>query len=204
MHSLRRSKRSIFGIKIEMSLNVLLSATGLILLMEIGDKTMLTTMCLSAQYRKPWFVLMASLTALAASSIIAILLATLLATALPLSIIIYISGLLFIGLGVYSFLGLDNEEEQSCENRGTVFSMFTLILFSELGDKSQLAILALAVQSIFPIMVFLGAILGFIIVNAIGVVVGDKISSKLPMRGIRVSTGIIFIVFGILILFGVL
>jgi len=187
-----------------MSLEVLLSATGLILLMEIGDKTMLTTMCLSAQYRRPWFVLMAALSALAVSSILAVLLATFLSTALPVNIIIYISGFLFIGLGVYSLIGLDSNEEQSCENPGTMFSMFSLILFSELGDKSQLAILALAVQSVLPIMVLLGAILGFVIVNAIGVVIGDKLSAKLPMRGIRIATGVIFIVFGVLILLGVL
>lgn len=186
-----------------MSFAVLLSATTLILLMEIGDKTMLTTMCLSAQYRKPWYVLIVSLTALAVSSIMAVLLGTFLSTALPLDIIIYISGFLFIGLGVYSFVGFE-EEEQSCEKPGTLVSMFTLILFSELGDKSQLAILALAVQSLFPIWVFVGAIVGFVIVNAIGVAVGDKISEKLPMRGIRISTGFIFIAFGILILFSIL
>lgn len=92
-----------------MSFAVLLSATTLILLMEMGDMTMLTTMCLSAQYRKPWYVLIVSLTALAVSSIMAVLLGTFLSTALPLDIIIYISGFLFIGLSVYSFRGFEEE-----------------------------------------------------------------------------------------------
>ncbi len=176
----------------------------LILIMELGDKTMLTAMCLSAQYRRSGIVLLATMLALTFSTIIAIVIAWILSATLPVEIIIYISGFLFILLGIHSLVKSNSEEVDNCENPGTFLSMFSLVLFSELGDKSQLATLALAAQSLYPLMVFVGAILGFLIVNLLGVVVGKKTSSRISIKTVKKVAGLVFIVFGILIIFGFL
>ena len=187
-----------------MPLETLLSSIGLILLTELGDKTMLTAMCLSAQYRRPWVVLAATMLALAASSLISVIIGVVLSAALPIDLIVYVSGLLFIGLGIYSIARSGSEEAEVCDNPGTFFSMVSLILFSELGDKSQLTILALSVQSLFPILVLLGAIIGFLIVNLLGVYAGDWIAYKVSMKTVKRGAGGAFLAFGILVILGII
>jgi putative Ca2+/H+ antiporter (TMEM165/GDT1 family) len=82
--------------------------------------------------------------------------------------------------------------------------MFFLILLSELGDKSQLAILALAAGSAFPVVVFIGALTAFILVDTIGVGFGGRIASKVPTKKVRATAGIVFFAFGLLILFQII
>ena len=187
-----------------MPLQVLLSSIGLVFLTELGDKTMITAMCLSAQYRRPWIVLLATMIALATSTLIAVIIGVILSASLPVDLIIYISGVLFLGLGIYTLTRRNNESPDECDTPGTFLSMVSLILFSELGDKSQIAILALAVQSIFPIMVFTGAIIGFLLLNTISVFAGDRISGKIPLKTIRLVAGFVFILFGVLVIFGII
>lgn len=172
--------------------------------MELGDKTMLTTMCLSAQYRRPKLVLIATMTALTVSSIIAVIIGFVLSQTLPVEIITYVSGFLFLILGIFTLANSNSETVDTCDNPGTLFGMFSLVLVSELGDKSQIATLALAAQSLFPIMVFAGAIIGFLIVNSVGVFTGTTIAERIPIKIVKRVVGVVFILFGILIIFGIL
>lgn len=187
-----------------MPIQTLFTSAGLVLLMELGDKTMLTTMCLSAQYRRPGLVLLATMIALATSSVIAVIIGYILATTLPISIITYVSGILFIGIGIYTLARANSEVPDTCDNPGTLFGMFSLVLLSELGDKSQITILALAAQSSFAIMVFIGSIIGFLIVNSLGAIAGDRVAARIPLRTVKIVVGLIFILFGALIVLGIL
>jgi len=165
---------------------------------------MLTVMCLSAQYRRPKLVLLATMIALATSSVIAVIIGFILSATLPVEIITYVSGFLFLILGIFTLVKSDSETVDTCDNLGTLFGMFSLVLISELGDKSQIATLALAAQSPFPVMIFIGAIIGFFIVNSIGVYAGSSITERIPIKTVKRVVGIIFILFGILVIFGVL
>ena len=187
-----------------MPIETFLASTGMIFVTELGDKTMVTALCLSAQYRRPSVILLATMLALTISTTIAVVVGIVLAATLPVDIIVYISGAMFIGLGVYTLVKNDTEDDDSCENPGTFLSIVSLILFSELGDKSQIATIALAVQSLFPIMVFAGAILGFFIVNTIGILLGNKIANNIPIETVKKIAGFVFILFGVLIIFGIL
>jgi putative Ca2+/H+ antiporter (TMEM165/GDT1 family) len=187
-----------------MPIQTLLTSAGLVLMMELGDKTMLTTMCLSAQYRRPGLVLLATMLALATSSVIAVIIGYVLSTTLPIEIITYVSGILFIGLGIYTLARANSEVPGTCDNPGTLFGMFSLVLLSELGDKSQITILALAAQSTFAIMLFLGAIIGFLIVNSLGALAGDRVAARIPLRTVKIVVGFVFILFGALIVLGIL
>ncbi|MHA1613431.1 MAG: TMEM165/GDT1 family protein [Candidatus Thorarchaeota archaeon] len=187
-----------------MPLQALISSAGLIILMELGDKTMLTVMCLSAQYRRPKLVLLATMIALATSSVIAVIIGFILSTTLPVEIITYVSGFLFLTLGIFTLVKSDSETVDTCDNSGTLFGIFSLVLISELGDKSQIATLALAAQSPFPVMIFIGAIIGFFIVNSIGAYTGSSIAERIPIKTVKRVVGIIFILFGLLVIFRVL
>jgi putative Ca2+/H+ antiporter (TMEM165/GDT1 family) len=172
--------------------------------MELGDKTMLTTMCLSAQYRRHGLVLLATMIALATSSVIAVIVGYILSTTFPINIITYVSGILFIGIGIYTLVTSNSEVPDTCDNPGTMFGMFSLVLLSELGDKSQITIIALAAQSAFTIMVFIGSIIGLLVVNSIGALAGNRIASRIPLKIVKRIVGLIFILFGTLIVFGIL
>ncbi|MHA1768491.1 MAG: TMEM165/GDT1 family protein [Candidatus Thorarchaeota archaeon] len=182
-----------------MPIQTLLSSMGLVLLMELGDKTMLTTMCLAAQYRHPKLVLLATMIALTTSSIIAVIIGSLLSTTLPVEMISWISGSLFIILGVYALVRYNADEPDTCDNPTTLFGMFSLVLLSELGDKSQIVILALASQSVFAVLVFVGAMVAFFIVNSIGAFAGERIAGRIPLQRVRMIVGLVFIIFGALI-----
>jgi len=172
--------------------------------MELGDKTMLTTICLSAQYRRSGLVLLATMFALATSSIIAVILGFILSTTLPVEIITYVSGILFLGLGIFTLIKSNSDIPNTCDNPGTFFGMFSLVLLSELGDKSQIAILALAAQSLFPIIIFAGALIGFLVVNSLGVLAGNHVAERIPLKIVKKIVGIVFILFGLLVIFGIL
>lgn len=187
-----------------MPVQTLFSSLGLVLLMELGDKTMLTTMCLSAQYCRPRLVLLATMVALATSSAIAVILGFILSAALPLQIITYLSGALFLILGFFVLTKSNSDVPDTCDNPGTLFGMFSLVLVSELGDKSQITILALAAQSLFPYLVFAGAIIGFLVVNSLGAFAGNHVAQRIPLRIVKRVVGMVFIVFGLLIIFGIL
>lgn len=187
-----------------MPIETLFTSAGMIFLTELGDKTMLTALCLSAQYRRPYHVFLATMLALITTTVIAVVIGVILATTLPVDLIIYLSGTLFIGLGIYTLVKNDFDESDNCDNPGTLFGIFSLILVSELGDKSQITTLALVVQSAFPIMVLVGAIIGFLIVNGIAVLLGDRLATKIPLKTVKRVAGIVFILFGILIIFGII
>lgn len=186
-----------------MPFQTFLSTFGLVFITEIGDKTMLTTMCLSAQYRRPAIILIAAMSALAIASAIAVIVGVVLAAAIPIDLIIYISGALFLVMGIHTLFKNDPDPDD-CKQPTTFMSMVSLVLFSELGDKSQIAILALTVQSVFPVLVFIGALMGFLIVNLVGAYAGDRVAERVPVSTIRKVTGLVFIAFGVLVLAGFL
>ena len=68
----------------------------------------------------------------------------------------------------------------------------------ELGDKTQIASIALATQFSSPLIVFIGIMLAFILVTGVGVILGSKFISLLPMRYLRVGTAVLFILFGVI------
>ncbi len=182
----------------------LVSSLVMITLTELGDKTMLISLCFSAQYRRPWLVLAAAISALAISTVIGVIVGYLLSATFPVTLIVALSGLMFLVLGLYSLWRSRSSEDMQCDTPSTFVGMMSLVLVSELGDKSQIAILALAAQSFFPIMIFIGAMVGFTLVNATGSFLGDRIAHRLPVGLVRLVTGIVFLLFGILVLMGMI
>ncbi len=183
-------------------LEVLITSSTLILLTEIGDKTMITTMCLSAQHRHPAIVLLVTMLALTSSTLIAVAIGFILSSTLPLEFILYLSAALFICLGIHTLVQKKPEQADSCDNPQTLLSMFSLIFFSELGDKSQIAVLGLAAQSQFPFMVLVGALIGFLVINSIAAFAGNRLANIISMDTIRKVSGFVFILLGVFMLLG--
>jgi putative Ca2+/H+ antiporter (TMEM165/GDT1 family) len=111
---------------------------------------------------------------------------------------------MFIIMGIYMLGSLHTESGATYQSTGTFLCMFSLVFVSELGDKTQLACVALAAESPLPILVFIGAMIGFFVVNSIGAVAGRGIAGAVPFRLIRGATAAVFIVVGVLIVLRIL
>ncbi len=81
-------------------------------------------------------------------------------------------------------------------------STFVAIFLAELGDKTQLATFSLAAGTASRWAVFLGAALALIATSAIAVLAGDALSRLVPMHWIRRGAGALFVVLGLVFLFG--
>ncbi|MHA1958709.1 MAG: TMEM165/GDT1 family protein [Candidatus Thorarchaeota archaeon] len=187
-----------------MILDVFASSALLVFLAELGDKTMLATVCFSAQCRRPLLVIGAAMLALISSTVFAVVVGFVLTATLPLDIITFASGLLFIVLGIWVMAQKDDMEIDAESSPASAFSVFSVVLLAEMGDKTQLTALTLAASSGLPIIVLLGSTLGFLLVTAIGAYFGDRAASSASLSTIRRVTGILFLIFGVLVLAGFL
>ncbi|MFX1351554.1 MAG: TMEM165/GDT1 family protein [Promethearchaeota archaeon] len=190
---------------VEIIIEAITSAFILILVTELGDKTMLSTIVFSARYKRPYAVFAAVMLALLTVTLIGIGAGFLLTEIIPTYILVYISGSVFIIFGFYYLLTAKKEEEEdSIKAAASFVTIFWLVFIAEFGDKTQLAVISLTITLIAPIEIFVGAILGFLIVNGIAVVIGERVGQKLPLILIKRVAAILFIIFGILILIGIL
>lgn len=82
------------------------------------------------------------------------------------------------------------------------FTTFGLIFLAELGDKTQLAAIAMAVKSHSPLAVFIGAVLALAAVTLIGVLFGEALTRVIPEAYMRKAAGVLFLAVGLLILSG--
>ncbi|NIN66762.1 MAG: TMEM165/GDT1 family protein [Anaerolineae bacterium] len=77
-----------------------------------------------------------------------------------------------------------------------VVTTFGLIFLAELGDKTQLAAIAMAAESQTPLAVFVGAVLGLALVTLLGVAIGGTLTRVIPAQYIRMGAGALFILVG--------
>ena len=187
-----------------MDLTPALTTFSLIALAEMGDKTQLIAIVLSTRYSKTHVFagLMAAFVVLTA---LAVGVGEVVFAFIGPHIIGIVAGLLFILFGVITIL-MDDDDDDDIKKSGTrsaFMTAFSLIALAELGDKTEIAVIALSAQYHAPVMVFLGAVLGLGLVSALGVVIGGKLQTIVPMDKLRVGSGILFLVFGVLFLIGV-
>ncbi len=183
-----------------MDLLPLVSSFGIIALAELGDKTQVTIMCLSANKRVK-AVFIGALLAFALVDGISALIGGTIAAFIPTQWIGIGAGVAFLVFGVYSLVSR-TEEVKVNNSRLNLAHSFSLIALMELGDKTQLAVIALAAEYDAPLMVFIGVMLALALVSAIGIVVGTVISRFIPMKYVKVGSSVVFILFGILFLYG--
>ena len=167
-----------------------------VFLAEMADKTQLLVIAFASRYS-------------AAKVLIAVFLATLLNLSLavaaghfltvliPMHIISFIAGLSFIIFGLWTLRGDKAEKDSVKKSRlGPIFTVAIAFFIAEMGDKTQLATISLAIQYQSMINVLLGATLGMLIADAIGIMAGLVLRKHLPERKIKFISASIFIFFG--------
>jgi putative Ca2+/H+ antiporter (TMEM165/GDT1 family) len=175
----------------------IISTFFLILIAELGDKTQLAVISLSANHKGSHVFLGAMLAFLTVDGISLAIGGSLLAL-LPIKLILIISGIVFIVFGIIPLLPKKEKEIKPQKRHSTVplFACFSLISLMELGDKTQIITITLAAE-ISPILVLFGMTLAFALLTGVAVLIGAKLISRLPMRWLRIGTSALFIILGV-------
>lgn len=182
----------------------LLVSTGVVALAEIGDKTQLLAFILAARFKKPLPIIAGILAATIVNHGLAGALGAWITTAISPQVLRWVLGLSFIGMAVWTLIPDEIEEDETrIAGRFGVFGA-TLITFflAEMGDKTQLATVAMAAHYATPLSVVAGTTLGMLIADVPAVFVGDKLAARLPMRLVHGVAAAIFAVLGIATLLG--
>jgi putative Ca2+/H+ antiporter (TMEM165/GDT1 family) len=179
-----------------MDLFPLLASFGIILVAELGDKTQLAVISLSSK-RKSKSVFIGALLAFAVVDGVSALVGGAIAALIPIFWIGIVAGVAFIVFAVYTLVFERDEKPETSDRSLTVASSFSLVALMELGDKTQLASISLAAEYNAPILVFIGVMLAFAVLAGFGVMLGMAISRYVPLRYVRIGSGLLFIVFGV-------
>jgi len=180
-----------------------LIATGVVALAEIGDKTQLLALILSARFRQPLPIVLGILVATVANHALAGALGVWITSLLSADTLRWLVGLSFIAMAVWTLIPDQVDEEESTRSSHGVF-ITTLIAFflAEMGDKTQVATVLLAAKYQALFAVIAGTTLGMMIANVPAVLIGDRVARRLPTRAIHGIAAALFAVLGIAALAG--
>ncbi len=178
------------------------TAFGLTFIAEMGDKTQIAILTLAARHGYIPVFLGAAL-AFVFLNAISVGIGSAFAQFLPKIAIRIIAASIFIIFGVRSFREKENEEKIS-KSRNAFFGTFAVVSLMELGDKTQLALVALTSKMGQPVFIFLGGTLALWLTSFMGAIAGKALSKLLPFKTIKIASGIVFLCFGILIAAGLI
>lgn len=179
-----------------------LISVSVVPLAEMGDKTQLLALLLTARFRQPLPILAAILLATTINHGISAVLGQWLTTVISPTTMVWILAVGFIAMAIWMLIPdkLDDDEADNI-NKWQRFGVFgaTFILFflAEIGDKTQIATVALAAQYDSILMVMIGTTVGMMIANAPAVFIGHKMAGNLPIQLIHRIGAVIFLVVGI-------
>jgi putative Ca2+/H+ antiporter (TMEM165/GDT1 family) len=178
------------------------TAFVLVALGEMGDKTQLLVVYLSTRYPR-LAVLGGAIIGEVSMAAVATIVGIAAVAFVPREALAIASAAAFIGVGIWLILKRQVEPVMREMHRHDVFlATAGLIAGGEMGDKTQLVIIALAAQYVAPWEVFAGAVLAEVLMMVLGVTVGDQLAQRLKLRTLRAVSAGIFIVVGVLILVG--
>lgn len=180
-----------------------LISAGVIALAEIGDKTQLLALVLAARFRKPVPIVLGILAATLINHTLAGAIGGWLATALAPGVMRWALGISFIGMGIWTLIpdkfDLKREKFFCFGAFGTTLIAFFLL---EMGDKTQIATVALAAKYAAFVPVIAGTTFGMMIADVPAVILGGVAATKLPLRVVHGVAAAIFIVMGVVALLG--
>jgi Ca2+/H+ antiporter, TMEM165/GDT1 family len=178
-------------------------STGVVALAEIGDKTQLLALVLAARFRRPVPIILGILVATLANHALAGAAGAWVASIIGPAVMRWILGMSFIAMALWTLVPDSIGEEEESVPRFGVFGTTLLAFFLlEMGDKTQIATVALAAKySALPAVVA-GTTLGMMLANVPAVLLGEVAAKKLPMRLVHGIAAAIFFVLGVTVLLG--
>ncbi|HET9862670.1 MAG TPA: TMEM165/GDT1 family protein [Steroidobacteraceae bacterium] len=182
-------------------MEALFVSTGVVALAEIGDKTQLLALLLATRFRRPWPIVLGILVATLANHAFASAVGAWLVGLIGAGGMRWILGLSFIAMAVWTLIPDSAPDEKSAPPRHGVF-LTTLVAFFlvEMGDKTQIATVALAAQFHSIVYVVLGTTLGMLLANVPVVFAGEALIRRVPLEAVRIVTALSFVALGAYVL----
>ena len=180
-------------------MEALLVSIGIVALAEIGDKTQLLTLVLAARYKKPWPIVAGIFVATLVNHAIAGAMGAWLTRAIGPDAMRWLLGLSFIAMAAWILVPDKlNDEVGAGRQVGGVFLTTTVLFFLvEIGDKTQIATVALAARFDVLAAVVMGTTIGMILANAPVAFCGHALAQRLPVRAVHLAAAIVFAALGI-------
>ncbi|MYN02943.1 TMEM165/GDT1 family protein [Pseudoduganella sp. DS3] len=179
-------------------------STGVVALAEIGDKTQLLAFLLAARFKKPLPIVAGILVATIFNHALAGALGAWITSLLTPEVLRWVLGLSFLGMAAWTLVPDKIEEDET--NIATRFGVFgaTLVTFflAEMGDKTQVATVAMAAHYPEPLLVVAGTTLGMLIADVPAVFAGDKLAAKIPLKLVHGIAAAMFAALGLATLLG--
>jgi Ca2+/H+ antiporter, TMEM165/GDT1 family len=186
----------------ETPLTAFWTALLIVFLAELGDKTQLLVMAFAVRYR-PWTVFAGALAASAVTHLLAVAAGGALTAVVPLETVRLAASLAFIAFGAWT-LWPERDDEGDGQAQAADkprFSPFWAVagafFLAEMGDKTQLASMALAAEYAAPLPVWLGAVLAMAAVDGVAIVAGVLLHKRVPEKAVKRLAGVAFIAFGV-------
>ncbi len=180
-----------------------LVSTGIVALAEIGDKTQLLAFVLAAKFRRPLPIIAAIFVATIANHAFAAAIGTWITGLLGPDTLRWVLGASFLAMAVWTLVPDKLDDEDTPLARYGVF-LTTLIAFfvAEMGDKTQVATVALAARYDALIAVVCGTTLGMMIANVPAVYLGDRIANRVSLKLVHGIAAAVFALLGVATLLG--
>jgi len=170
---------------------------------EIGDKTQLLALLLAARFKRPVPIVLGILVATISNHLLAALLGHWVATHLAPDLLRWALGLSFIAIAAWTLKPDKIEEEKADYGKYGVFAITVVSFFlAEVGDKTQIATMALAAKFDNIYMVVAGSTLGMLLADVPAVFLGKVASPNFPFKWVRWGAAAIFAALGSAVLFG--
>jgi len=183
-------------------MEALLVSTVMVAIAEIGDKTQLLSLVLSARYRKPLPIIAGILVATLANHVLAALAGEWVRGLLGPDALRWLVGLSFLAVAAWTLVPDRLDEDEARPRGGGGVFMVTLVAFfiAEMGDKTQVATVLLAARFDALVQVVAGTTLGMLIANVPAVLAGHLAAPRLPLAWIRRAAAVLFAVLGLSVL----
>jgi Ca2+/H+ antiporter, TMEM165/GDT1 family len=177
-------------------------STGVVALAEMGDKTQLLAFILAARFKKPVPIILGILLATLVNHGLAGALGAWITSVVSPDAMRWVLGLSFIGMAIWTLIPdkIEEEETQIAQKLGVFGATLITFFLAEMGDKTQIATVALAAHYGAPLLVVIGTTLGMLIADVPAVFVGNKFAAKIPMKLVHSIAAGIFAIMGLLTL----
>jgi len=185
-------------------MEALFVSTGVVALAEIGDKTQLLAFLLATRFKKPLPIIAGILVATLLNHSMAGALGAWITATLSPQTLRWILGLTFIAMAIWTMIPdkIEEEEMQVAKRFGVFGATLVTFFLAEMGDKTQIATVAMSAHYASVVLVVIGTTLGMMIADVPAVFIGDRLSARIPMKLVHGIAAAMFAAMGVATLFG--
>jgi Ca2+/H+ antiporter, TMEM165/GDT1 family len=180
-------------------LESLLVSTGVVALAEIGDKTQLLAFLLAARFKKPVPIILGILAATIINHALAGAVGVWITKLLSPQTLRWVLGGSFIAMALWTLVPdkMDDDDAKTSQRFGVFITTFITFFLAEMGDKTQIATVAMTAHYAAPVMVVIGTTIGMLIADVPAVFIGEKLAYRIPMKLVRYVAASVFAVLGV-------